>query len=135
MNNLRLIIAFSLILFCPLVFSQSSGHADHGGNGGGGASSCLKLKIDQLKPAALSETAPESEFSFTASGIESPDALSVLVKKIPVKVNTEFKDPFFRVKGKLPVELKGTHARIQVLSNAKNPKCNDENGWLIKISD
>ncbi|PKM12513.1 MAG: hypothetical protein CVV13_05180 [Gammaproteobacteria bacterium HGW-Gammaproteobacteria-3] len=127
-------------LFFPVhaALAQSSGgHGEHGGNGGAGGMACQKFRLtkNKLVPEPLSEAAPGSALSFLAFGVDDPDHLEVLIKKIPVKIDTEFKDTFYRVSGHLPPELKNTAARITVKYHAKNPKCAGEDGWLIKISE
>ncbi|MGR9116204.1 MAG: hypothetical protein ACU85E_10590 [Gammaproteobacteria bacterium] len=134
----------TLLLLCCLLLpyqraqaQSSGGHGDHGGGGGQGGMSCQKLRINKNKlvPEPLSEVAPGSEISFLAFGVDTPDHLEVSVKKIPIEITTEFKDTFYIVKGNLPADLKGTPARINVKFKAKNPKCNGEEGWLVKITE
>lgn len=110
-----------------------SGHSGMAGGGGGAASQCQKASLERFKPPHLSKVAPGSEFSFYAFNIESPDQLSATVKKIPVELQTEYKEPYFLVKGKLPAELTHTAARVALKASAKSPHCEDENGWLLII--
>jgi hypothetical protein len=51
-----------------------------------------------------------------------------------VEVTGEDKDSFYLIKGKLPAELKNVTARVNVKVNAKSPRCDAENGWLVKIT-
>ena len=132
-----LLLSCFLFPLQPALAQSSGGHGDHGGSGSKGSMTCQKLRLNKnkLMPEPLSEVAPSSEISFLAFGVDNPDHLQVFVKKIPVEITTEFKDTFYRVRGNLPAELKGTPARITVKFNAKNPKCNGEEGWLVKITD
>lgn len=111
-----------------------SGHNMAGG-GGGGESGCLKPQLTKFLPANLATVAPGSAFSFYAFNVEKPEQIKVTVKTIPVEVTTEDKDSFFIVKGNLPAELVNTTARINIKVNAKIPRCNGENGWLVKIAE
>ncbi len=110
-----------------------SGHNMAGG--GGGESGCLKAQLNKFMPANLATVAPGSAFSFWAFNVEKPEQIKVTVKSIPVEVTTENKDAFYLVKGKLPADLVNTAARINIKVTAKSPKCNVENGWLVKIAE
>lgn len=111
-----------------------SGHNMSGG-GGGGESGCLKVQLNKFMPENLATVAPGSAFSFWAFNVDKPEHIKVTVKSIPVEVATENKEGFYLVKGKLPAELVNTAARINIKVTAKNPKCNAENGWLVKIAE
>lgn len=130
-----LVILLSLSLFNMAdAMAGASGHAGHTVGGGGGGS-CVKAHVSRFKPGHLATVAPEADFSFMATGIQSPDQIVVTVKTIPVAITAEDKDSFYLVKGKLPAELKNVTARINVKVNAKSPRCDGENGWLVKITD
>lgn len=134
------IIAMLFIISCFAVGAANatehhSGHTGANGGGGGGSSNCIKARLAKFLPAHLATVAPESEFSFVAYNIQKPEQVAVTVKNIPVELNTEFKDPFFLVKGKLPASLNNTVARINVKVSAKSSHCEAENGWLVKITD
>ncbi|MGZ5006960.1 MAG: hypothetical protein ACXWE9_13065 [Methylobacter sp.] len=111
-----------------------SGHNMSGGGGGGSENACAKPQLTKFLPANMATVAPGSAFSFYAFNVEKPEQIKVTVKTIPVEVTTEDKDSFFLVKGKLPAELVDTTARINIKVNAKFPRCNGENGWLVKIA-
>jgi hypothetical protein len=113
-------------------------HSGHSMGGGGGAetmASCLKPHVSKFRPAHLATVSPGSEFSFVAFNIHKPENISVTVKKLPVVITSEFKDPYYLVKGKLPASLKSTAARIDVKVSGKSSHCETENGWLVKIAD
>jgi len=112
-----------------------SGHNMSAGGGGGGENACSKPQLTKFLPANLATVAPGSAFSFYAFNVEKPEQIKVTVKTIPVEVTTEDKDSFYLVKGKLPAELVNTTARINIKVNAKIPRCNGENGWLVKIAE
>jgi hypothetical protein len=130
-----LVILLSLSLFNMAdVMAGASGHAGHSMGSGGGGGSCVKARVSKFQPGHLATVAPEAEFSFMVTGIQSPDQVDVTVKTIPVEVTGEDKDSFYLIKGKLPAELKNVTARVNVKVNAKSPRCDAENGWLIKIT-
>lgn len=130
-----LVILLSLSLFNMTdAMAGASGHAGHTMGSGGGGGSCVKARVSKFQPGHLATVAPEAEFSFMVTGIQSPDQVDVTVKTIPVEVTGEDKDSFYLIKGKLPAELKNVTARVNVKVNAKSPRCDAENGWLIKIT-
>jgi hypothetical protein len=112
-----------------------SGHRMSNSGGGDTMNTCLKPHVSKFLPAHLATVPPASEFSFVAFNIHRPEDISVTVKKIPVVTTSEFKDPYYVVKGKLPDSLKNTAARINVKVSGKSSHCEIENGWLVKISD
>lgn len=112
-----------------------SGHNMASGGGGGSENGCLKAQLNKFLPANLATVAPGSAFSFWASNVDKPEQIKVTVKSIPVEVTAENKDSFYLVKGKLPADLVNTAARINIKVTAKSPKCNAENGWLVKIAE
>ncbi len=142
MKSFKFVVVI-LAVFCtnsPLVYAVQS-HAGHGGGGGGGhkKGGCHKPKISRFKPKHLTEVAPESEFSVWVSGVKNPDNIKVTVKKQPVEVTKEDKEAFYLVKGKLPASVKGTVARIHVtaasVTGNTSAKCNNADGWLLKITE
>lgn len=126
-------------LFSTGIANATEHHSGHGGgNGGGGggsAAGCVKARLTNYKPAHLETVSPGAEFSFVALNVHKPEQISVTVKNIPVEVTAEFKDPYYRVTGKLPDTLVNTVARINIKVNAKSPHCEAESGWLLKIAD
>jgi len=129
------------LFFIASCFNAGAGYAaeHHSGHnmagGGGGESGCLKVQLSKFMPANLATVAPGSAFSFWAFNVEKPEQIKVTVKSIPVEVTTENKEGFYLVNGKLPADLVNTAARISIKVTAKNPKCNGENGWLVKITE
>ncbi|WP_374088406.1 hypothetical protein [Methylomicrobium lacus] len=136
MKSLRLlgVIAVSSWLSIPAV-QASEHHSGHGSmaGGGGSASQCQKASLERFNPPHLAKVAPGSEFSFYAFNIDSPEQLSATVKKIPVELTAEFKEPYFLVKGRLPANLTNTAARIDVKASAKSSHCEEAKGWLVII--
>jgi hypothetical protein len=130
-------IFFMISCLSVSVSHASEHHSGHGAGMGGGGSSegCLKPQLTKFLPANLATVAPGSAFSFWAFNVEKPEHIKVTVKSIPVELTTENKEGFYLVKGNLPAELVNTAARINIKVTAKNPKCNGENGWLVKIAE
>lgn len=128
----------NIALLVVLQDANAVDHSAHGGMAGGGDSSgaaCIKPHLDKLKPQRLATVTPGSEFSFVAFNIDNPEQISVTVKHQPVDVETEFKDPFYVIKGKIPEGLHNTAARIDVKIDSKYHSCRLQDGWLVKISE
>ena len=132
----KLAIFFMISCFSAGAGYASEHHSGHksGGGGGGGENACVKPQLTKFLPANLATVAPESTFSFLAFNVSKPDQIKVTVKTIPVAVTFEDKDSFYQVKGKLPAVLVNTTARINIKVNSNIPRCNEENGWLVKIT-
>ncbi|MBL1264486.1 hypothetical protein [Candidatus Methylomicrobium oryzae] len=133
--NLLGLIAVS---FCYIPAIQAAEHhSGHGagmsGGGGGSASQCQKARLERFNPPHLAKVAPGAAFSFYAFNIDNPSQLSATVKKEPVELTAEYKEPYFLVKGKLPAHLTKTAARIDIKASAKSPHCEEEKGWLLII--
>ncbi len=132
----KIVFALAISAFAMNSYAAMD-HSSHGGgnSGGGGSASCEKIRFEKFQPENLATVAPESEFAFTAFNVEKPEQIEVTVKSIPVVVAAEAKGNLYRVKGKLPAELKNTTARIHIKGTTKVEKCNGENGWLVTISE
>ncbi|NOT12178.1 MAG: hypothetical protein HOP23_10160 [Methylococcaceae bacterium] len=139
MKKQKLLAMFFIVnmLSVPVAFAAEhhSGHKMAGGGSGESASTCLKPHVSKFTPAHLAKVAPGSEFSFVAFNISNPEHITATVKKVPVELVAEFKDPFYVVKGKLPAFLKNTAARINVKVSGKTSHCELENGWLVNITE
>ena len=130
-----------LVALFAVYVSQAYAATHHSGHRGGRAAdtwetNCLHPRIDKLKPAHLATVAPGSEFSFVISNIDDPSKqISIQVKQQAVDFTTEYKDPNYLIKGKIPASLQNTAARIDVKINAKATACRSAEGWLVKISE
>jgi len=131
LSILFLLVATSTVLAAE----HHSGHGGGSGGAGGGGGDCVKPLLSKFVPAHLATVAPGAEFSFIALNINKPEQISVTVKNMPVEITTEYKDPFYLVKGKLPATLSGTFARINIKVSAKSSHCEGEKGWLVKITE
>jgi hypothetical protein len=107
----------------------SKSHADHSSG-----VSCQKAKINKINPLPLSEMTPGSKFSFMAFDVYQPKNIEVSIKKINIPLTLEDKGDLVIVQGQLPENLMDMPVRISVKIKAKNPKCNTEEGWLVKIT-
>jgi hypothetical protein len=125
------------LFFVSVSVNAAEHHSGHGGGTGGasGGTGCIKAHLSKFTPPHLSKIAPESEFSFVAQNIHSPDQIRLTVKGTPVEFDAEFKDPFYLIKAKLPAGLKATMARVNIKVSAKSSSCEAENGWLLDIGE
>ncbi len=79
------------------------------------------------------EVDPGSEISFTVSGSADIESISAVAKDIPLQLNIEDKQSFYKVSANLPTELNGKFARIHLKATAMKGECDKQDGWLIKI--
>ena len=138
MKKIKLLALCSILtIFITGAATASEHHSGHSGGPKGSSSSggCGKPQFGKFTPAHLSTVKPESEISFRVFNIDKPDQIFVTIKNIPIELTTEFKDPYYAVKGKIPAELVNTAARINIKVKAKSPHCEAEDGWLITVSD
>ncbi|MEQ1486271.1 hypothetical protein [Methyloglobulus sp.] len=136
MNKRQLLAAMlAVILFDANAAMDHSGHGGGGSGNGGSDVTCMHPRLDRIQPAHLATVAPGSGFSFVVFNIDNPKLVSVMVKQKPVEIETEFKDPFYIVRGKIPDSLRNTAARIDVKIDAKYNPCKATQGWLVKISE
>jgi hypothetical protein len=139
MRNINLIIVTALMAISSTAGFAGQSHSEHRGNGGKnnntGASACREARVGKIKPAALSEVAPGSEFSFMVFEANNPKQIDVTVKNIHVPITIDDKGEMAIVHGKLPEEIKATAARITVKVKGKTSKCNSEDGWLLKVKE
>lgn len=112
-------------------------HSQHRGGGGTemGSATCVRPLLSKMQPAHLSTVMPGSAFSFVLSNVDDPKQVSVQIKKQDVDIVTEFKDPYYVIKGKIPDSLRNTAARVDVKINSKIASCRATEGWLVKISE
>ncbi len=140
MNKKSVFVLAAVGFMMPFSASMAVDHSGHNMSSGGvsgveTSADCLKPHVTKFLPAHLATVSPGSEFSFVAFNIHKPENISVTVKKIPVDINSEFKDPYYIVKGRLPASLKNTAARIDIKVSGKASHCETQNGWLVKISE
>jgi biopolymer transport protein ExbD len=92
---------------------------------------------EKTKDTPIPEVEPESEIGFTVSGHVDPASIKVVAKGRKLELKIEDKMSYFQVSAKLPAELKGEFARINIRAEAKAKEgfCIGKDGWLIKIKD
>lgn len=134
MKKLNLVV-IGLLALINSSFVLAGVHVEHGGKNPNTPSACKMARIGKLKPEPLSEVAPGSEFSFKVFDVHNPKLIEVTAKNIVIPTIIEHKTDFVVVHGKLPETLKGTAARVIAKVKGKLPKCNTEEGWLLKITE
>jgi hypothetical protein len=104
------------------------------GSSGPGTGVCAKLKFSDFKPGNNSEVAPQSAFSFVASGMAYPNSIKVTIKGQSVPLTVTPKGEGFKVTGNLPATLKGAYAKIIIDARGFN-QCEVSDGWLVKVTE
>ena len=122
-NTLSVLLALIVGLLINPVFAEEDKKID-----------CRKPRIRSLEPPHLAEIPPETEFTFTLPVWTEPTNVKVTVKKLIPEMVVEDHNSFFLVKVKIPPELRGTFARVDVIAAAKLG-CLRKKGWLYKITE
>ncbi len=136
MKKIPLLVGLIIIpIFDANAAMDHSAHRGRGAKAETGGAACVRPHLSKMQPAHLATVSPGSEFSFVVSNLDDPEQIFVEVKRQPVEVKTEFKDPYYIVRGKIPDSLKNTAARVDVKIESKLSSCRAEEGWLLKISD
>jgi len=94
---------------------------------------CNSVNFSEFTPVNNAEVAPQSAFSFFASGATYPNSIKVTIKGQSVPVTVTPKRDGFQVTGKLPDSLKGAFAKINVEARGAN-QCEGSAGWLVKVT-
>jgi hypothetical protein len=113
------------------VAAMNHGGGNHGRKGGDKNAACRKLKISHVEPIDKSKLKPEGEFTFWVSGVSNLDWVEATAKKLPVQLTYQLVTNYYLFTGKLPAELKGSAARINIEINST--KCPTEKGLLYFI--
>ena len=129
----KLIFILAVSFFSSNMAFAAMDHGSRSNKGRSQSVACKSFGVVRMKPKHLADVLPESEFSFWVKGIKKPNQVKVTVKDIPVTMTAEDKKSFFLFKGKLPKELIGTAARIEVEVSSRG--CPSKKGWLVKISE
>ena len=104
------------------------------GGSSSGAGNCQKLKFSDFTPANRSEVAPQSAFSFFATGETYPNSIKVTIKGESVPVTVTPKADGFKVSGTLPGSVRGAFAKINIDARGVN-QCEVSSGWLVKVTE
>jgi hypothetical protein len=124
------------LMFSHTLFAQSNPHAGHGsGSSGSQDAACIKAKVSNFSPGHLASVKPGSAFSFMVSGSNGPGHIHVSIREQAIKLDVETKDTFYLVKGSLPADIKNETIRISVSAKSKVSKCDNDTGWLLKVSE
>lgn len=95
---------------------------------------CNPPAFKDMVPAAGSAVSRGSDFSFTASPNTNPRSIRVMVKGHEVALEIEQRGPI-RVRGKLPSDILGAYARVNITGSSSQSSCVGNGGWLLKIGD
>ena len=131
----KLFAGFAVLLSINIA-QAAMDHSQHKGSGKHKmdmSGMCQKPVLSNFSTANLGEVAPNSDISFRVANIASPDLVTVTVKNIVVEMSSEYKEPYYEMKAKLPESLHNTVARINIKVNGKMSHCEAEGGWLVKI--
>ncbi len=86
-----------------------------------------------IKGDPVPEVDPESEISFTVSGLADPTTIRATAKDLPLKLDIIDRKSYYQVKTILPAALTGKYVRIHLKVKAQKGECRTKDGWLIKI--
>ncbi len=104
------------------------------GDSGTGTGICKKVNFSEFEPVNNSEVAPQSAFSFYASGATYPNSIKVTIRGQSVPLTVTPKKDGFKVAGVLPDTVKGAFAKINIDARGVN-QCEVSDGWLVKVTE
>ena len=129
MMKLQNILLVTVVLIIP---GTVWAYGDSGSSSGAGV--CNKLNFSEFSPMNNAEVAPQSAFSFYASGATYPNSIKVTIKGQSVPVTVTPKQDGYKVSGMLPDTLKGAFAKINIAARGIN-QCEVSDGWLVKVTE
>lgn len=91
------------------------------------------IPAEQVKGGPVPEVDAESVVTFMVHRKPDPTTIRAEVKDIKLKLNVEHRNIYSIVKTKLPAELSGKYARINLYATAQKGGCKSKDGWLIKV--
>ena len=121
-------------IFLLIIHGNIGNVLAYGDGSSGGTGFCKQMSFTEFKPVNTAEVAPQSAFSFFASGATYPNSIKVTIKGQSVPVTVTPKKDGFEVTGKLPDTLKGTFAKINIDARGVN-QCEHSGGWLVKVTE
>jgi hypothetical protein len=127
-KSIKLVSLLAALAFSSSAMAYGSKYTSDG---------CKKPRFKSFEPVAYNqdtkiEAEAEAEISFTVSGDAEPGSIHIFAKKIPLKFKFVNKEAYYVVTAKLPAELSGKYARINVDATAMMG-CLGKDGWLVKI--
>jgi len=132
LKKIILLPALTALLFTSGSAIAAMDHGSgHGSKGGDKNAACRKVQISHLEPADRSTLKPDGEFTFWVSGVDDLDLVEATAKKIPVELTHKLITNYYLFTGKLPADLKGSAARINI--NINSTKCPTMKGGLYFI--
>lgn len=129
-NSLSAIVVIGSIFISSSAFAYNSGNVEE---------RCLAPKFKTFSPAEktpeteMSVIAPESEVSFTVSGVADPTTIRAEAKGIKLKLNVVDRKSYYQVSSILPPELNGKYVRVHLKAKAQKGDCVTKDGWLFKV--
>jgi len=128
--KLQNILLIAAVLIIPAnVWAYGDSNAS-----GSGTGVCKKVNFSEFSPINNAEVAPQSDFSFYASGATYPNSIKVTIKGQSVPVTVVEKQGGFKVSGKLPDSVRGAFAKINIDARGVN-QCEVSDGWLVKVTE
>ncbi len=91
------------------------------------------IPAEQVKGGPVPEVEAESVIGFSVHRKPDPTTIRAEVKDIKLKLDIDHRNIYTIVKIKLPAELSGKYARINLYAIAQKGECKSKDGWLIKI--
>jgi len=132
LKKIILLPALTALLFTSGAATAAMDHGSgHGSKGGDKNAACRKVQISHLEPADRSRLKPDGEFTFWVSGVDDLDLVEATAKKMPVELTHKLITNYYLFTGKLPADLKGSAARINI--NINSTKCPTMKGALYFI--
>jgi len=130
MIKITRLIVVSSFLYSSTIFAYNAGNVEE------------KCKIPKFRnyapaPKTVNTPVPEvdagAEIGFWVSGYADQSTIKAIARGQKLKLNIENKQPFFMVTAKLPNELAGKFARINLWAKNRAGDCYGKDGWLIKV--
>lgn len=91
------------------------------------------IPAEQVPGGPVPEVEAESVIGFSVHRKPDPTTIRAEVKNIKLNLEYDHRDIYTIVKAKLPPELSGKYARINVYAHAQKGECKSKDGWLIKV--
>jgi len=91
------------------------------------------IPAEQVKGGPVSETDAESVITFAVHRKPDPTTIRAEVKGIKLKLEIDHRNIYSVVKAKLPPELSGKYARVNLYATAQKGGCKSKDGWLFKV--